>query len=189
MKLIVGLGNPGKEYEGTRHNMGFMAIDAFADSLGYSFEREGFRGEYTVINSDSFDDKIMILKPHTYMNLSGESVREAVNFYKIDIDDIIVVYDEMALPEGSIRLKANGSSAGHKGIQNIITNLGTDKIKRIKIGIGEPPHKNAIDWVLGKPYGEGKEKTEDAIKRASDALLLILKRGFDFAQNRCNSAK
>ena len=117
MYLIVGLGNPGREYEKTRHNMGFMAIDAFADSLGYTFEREGFRGEYTVINSSSFDDKIMILKPHTYMNLSGESVIEAVNFYKIEIEDIVVVYDEMALPEGTIKLKANGSSAGHKGIE------------------------------------------------------------------------
>ncbi|MCQ2798451.1 MAG: aminoacyl-tRNA hydrolase [Bacilli bacterium] len=187
MKLIVGLGNPGKEYEGTRHNMGFMALDMFADSLGYSFEREGFNGEYTVINNPAFGDKIMILKPHTYMNLSGTSVREAVNFYKIDVEDIVVVYDEMAIPEGALRLRASGSSGGHKGIQNIIDNLGTDKIKRIRIGIGEPPHKNAIDYVLGKPQGESKVKTDAAIKKASDAIMTILKKGFDFALNRCQS--
>lgn len=189
MILIVGLGNPGKEYEGTRHNMGFMAVDKFLDSLGYSIEREGFKGEYVIIKNSAFDDNVMVLKPLTYMNLSGQSLREAVNFYKIDTSDIIVVYDDMSIPEGSIKLKADGSSGGHNGIKSIIENLGTEKFKRIKVGIGEPPFKNPIDYVLGKPQGESKEKIEKALDNASKALTDILKRDFAFAQNRYNSMK
>ena len=189
MKLIVGLGNPGKEYEETRHNMGFMAIDRFLDSLGYSIEREGFKGEYVVIKNQVFSDSIMVLKPLTYMNLSGESVREAVNFYKIALEDIIVVYDDMSIPVGSIKLKGDGSSGGHNGIKSIIANLGTEKFKRIKVGIGEPPFKNPIDYVLGKPQGEDKIKTDAALDNAAKALADILKKDFAYAQNRYNSMK
>ncbi len=189
MKLIVGLGNPGKEYEGTRHNMGFMAVDRFLDSLGYSIEREGFKGEYVIIKNPALGDNVMVLKPLTYMNLSGQSLREAINFYKIDISDVIVVYDDMSIPEGSIKLKGDGSSGGHNGIKSIIENLGTEKFKRIKVGIGEPPFKNPIDYVLGKPQGEGKVKIDAALDNAAKALIDILKRDFAFAQNRYNSMK
>ena len=136
MKLIVGLGNPGKKYEKTRHNMGFLCIDNFADQAKIDFDKEGFKGIYG--RGNVFGNEIILLKPTTFMNLSGESVYAIVSYFKINIDDIIVIYDDMALKPGSVRLREKGSSGGQKGIQNIIDLLKTDEIKRIRIGTGEP---------------------------------------------------
>ncbi len=183
MKLIVGLGNPGKKYEHTRHNMGFDAVDLFSELAQIDVDKESFKG--LVGRGKVFDEDIFILKPQTFMNLSGESVREIVNYFKIDINDIIVVYDEMALPVGKIRLRPSGSSGGHKGMQNIIENLGTENIKRIRIGIGEPTY-DTIDYVLSKPTKDEREAIDQAINDAANALKDILKMNFDLAMTKYN---
>ena len=183
MKLIVGLGNPGKKYEHTRHNMGFDAVDLFSELAQIDVDKESFKG--LVGRGKVFDEDIYILKPQTFMNISGESVREIVNYFKIDINDIIVVYDEMALPVGKIRLRPSGSSGGHKGMQNIIENLGTENIKRIRIGIGEPTY-DTIDYVLSKPTKDEREAIDQAINDAANALKDILKMNFDLAMTKYN---
>ena len=183
MKLIVGLGNPGKEYEATRHNCGFRAIDLFADKAGLVIDKDGFKGLYTSFKFDG--ETIILFKPQTFMNLSGTAVREIVNFYKIDIKDIVVIYDDMALEPGEIRLRVKGSSGGQKGIQNIIDNLGTQKIKRIRIGIGEPEY-DAIDYVLGKPTKEETPLINKAIDKAVSALKEYLNHDFQNAMSKYN---
>lgn len=186
MKLVVGLGNPGKEYEGTRHNMGFMCVDKFMDMAGGVFDKHDFKGTYGIVRNPAFPEPIVVLKPETYMNLSGESVRPLSDFYKIDPEDIIVVYDEMALAEGQIRLRKKGSSGGHKGIQSVIASLGTDAIKRIRIGIGEPPHKDAVNFVLGKPSKESAPLIEEALLNGARAIRDSLLKDFDYAMNFYN---
>lgn len=186
MKLVVGLGNPGKEYENTRHNMGFLCVDRFMDMAGGVFDKTDFKGVYGIIRNPSFGESIVVLKPTTYMNLSGESVRLLLDFYKIDPEDVLVVYDEMAIPEGQIRLRKKGSSGGHKGMQSIITNLGTDEIKRIRIGIGEPPSKDAVNFVLGKVSKESAPLVDEALHEGALAIRDILLRDFDYAMNIYN---
>ena len=154
MKLVVGLGNPGKKYEKTRHNMGFMVVDEFCDIAQIDCDKEVFNG--LMGRAKLFDDDIIFFKPTTYMNLSGNAVIQVVNYFKIELEDIIVIYDDMALPPGVIRLRESGSSGGQKGMQNIIDVLKSDQIKRIRIGIGEPKY-DGIDHVLGKPYDEEKQ--------------------------------
>ena len=188
MKLFVGLGNPGKQYEGTRHNMGYMAVDKFMELVHADFDRSGFKGVYGIVKNPAFDEPIVVLKPETFMNLSGESVSECVSFFKIELEDIVVVYDDMAIAEGQIRLRLDGSSGGHKGIQNIIDKLGTSKIKRIRIGIGEPQY-DSIDFVLGKPSSESMPLIEEATDNAAKALRDIELRGFQYAMNLYNSIK
>lgn len=183
MKLIVGLGNPGKEYELTRHNSGFRVIDTFAEMVDVDFNHEDFKGVYAKFKLD--DEDIILFKPMTYMNLSGTAVQEIVHFYKIDINDILVVYDDLAIKPGDLRLRESGSSGGQKGMQNIIDNLSSDRIKRIRVGIGEPLD-NTIDYVLGKPFGEDKTKIEDAISKASLAIREYLNHGFAKAMCKYN---
>lgn len=189
MKLFVGLGNPGKEYEWTRHNMGFIAVEKFADIAGGVFDRNDFKGEYGLIKNPAFPEPILILKPQTFMNLSGTSVKPLADFYKLNPEDIVIVYDDMALPEGSIRLRPDGSSGGHKGMQNIIEQFGTDKFKRIRIGIGEPPHNDSINYVLGKPKGESQEVLDEATSLAAKALRDIgFGKDFTRIMNQYNTA-
>lgn len=183
MKLIVGLGNPGKKYEHTRHNMGFDTIDLFSELAKIDIDKEAFKG--LVGRGKVFEEDIYLLKPQTYMNLSGESVREIVSYFKIPTQDIIVIYDDLDLEPGKIRLRLSGSSGGHKGIQNIIENLGTEEIKRIRIGIGKPTF-DTIDYVLGKPLKEERPLIDDAINNAVEALKEILKHSFDSAMNKFN---
>ena len=183
MKLIVGLGNPGKKYEHTRHNMGFDVVDLFAEKAKIDVDKESFKG--LVGRGKVFDEDIYVLKPQTFMNLSGESVREIVSYFKIELEDIIVVYDDMALEPGKIRLRASGSSGGHKGMQNIIEQLGTENIKRIRIGIGEPTY-DTIDYVLSKPLKDEKPLLEEAINKACEAIIDILKMNFDKAMTKYN---
>ena len=183
MKLIVGLGNPGTKYEKTRHNMGFNVADKFAELAKIDFDREGFKAIYG--KGSALGEDIIIAKPQTFMNLSGESVVELVNFFKISVEDIIIIFDDMALVPGMIRLRENGSSGGQKGMQNIIDLLKTDKIKRIRVGIGEPEY-NAIDYVLGKPLKEEKPLIDDAIEKATQALKEAIKTTFDKAMSLYN---
>ena len=183
MKLIVGLGNPGRKYEHTRHNMGFDVVDLFSELAQIDIDKESFKG--LVGRGKVFDEDVYLLKPQTFMNLSGESVREFVSYFNVNIEDIVVVFDDMALPPGKIRLRPSGSSGGHKGMQNIIDQLGTSDIKRIRVGIGEPTY-DTIDYVLSKPTKEEKVLIDEAIVEASNALKDILKDNFDKAMTKYN---
>ncbi|MCQ2087274.1 MAG: aminoacyl-tRNA hydrolase [Bacilli bacterium] len=183
MKLIVGLGNPGKKYDKTRHNMGFMAVDLFSEISQIDIDKEVFSG--LLGRGKVFDEDVLLFKPTTYMNLSGTAVSQVVHYFKIDVSDIIVIYDDMALAPGNIRLRLNGSSGGHKGIQNIIDQLGTKEIKRIRIGIGEPTY-DTVDFVLSKPGKEEAPLIDEAIVNAANAIKEALKSGFDKAMNRFN---
>lgn len=183
MKLIVGLGNPGKKYEGTRHNMGFMAVDLFSDMAKIDVDKEVFSG--LLGRGKVFDEDVLVFKPTTFMNLSGTAVSQVVHYFKIEKEDIIVVYDDMAIAPGNIRLRLNGSSGGHKGMQNIIEQLGTSDIKRIRVGIGEPTY-DTVDFVLSKPLKEEKELIDGALENAANAIKEALKSGFDRAMNRFN---
>jgi peptidyl-tRNA hydrolase, PTH1 family len=148
MKLIVGLGNYGKEYDNTRHNMGFRYIDAFAKAHNTKIDKAKMDGLYTKINIDNED--VILLKPQKYMNLSGEVVREYVNYFKIDVKDILIISDDLDLPVGTMKLKYKGSSGGHNGLKNIEQNLGTSEYKRLKIGISNIKDMLTKDYVLGK---------------------------------------
>ena len=184
MKLFVGLGNPGKKYEHTRHNMGFDVIDLFSDLAQIDVDKEVFHG--LLGRGEALGEDVMLFKPTTYMNLSGNAVQELVHYFKINLDDVIIIFDDMALPPGKIRLREDGSSGGHKGMQNIIECLSTEKIKRIRIGIGEPLENDTIDYVLSKPIKEEREQLDVAIKDAAEALKEILKSDFARAMNKFN---
>lgn len=183
MKLIVGLGNPGSKYEHTRHNMGFDVIDLFSDLSKIDIDKETFKG--VLGRGKVFDEDVILLKPLTFMNLSGESVQLVVNYFKIPIEDVLVIYDDMALVPGTIRLRSNGSSGGHKGMQNIIDKLHTENIKRIRVGIGEPTY-DTIDFVLAKPNKEEKPLIDEAIVRATEAIKVYLNKNFETAMSQYN---
>ena len=184
MKLIVGLGNPGKKYEGTRHNMGFMAIDLLSDQAQLDVDKEVFHG--LMGRGKIFDQDVILFKPMTFMNLSGTAVQEVVHYFKIALEDIVVIYDDMAIPIGSIRLRKEGSSGGHKGMQNIIDCLSSDQIKRIRVGIGEPGEWDTIDYVLSKPLKDDMPLIEEAIENAVRGVKEYLKSDFDRAMNKYN---
>ncbi len=185
MKLIVGLGNPGKQYEGTRHNMGFMVLDRFAEMAGVDFDHSQFKGVYGICRRPEFGEPVILAKPETFMNLSGEFIRPLMDYFKIPEENLIVVYDDMAIPEGKIRLRPSGSSGAHNGMRNIIQHLGNEDFKRIRIGIGEPT-STGIDWVLTKPSKESAPLIEEAIDQASKAIRDALLHGFEYAMNHYN---
>ena len=184
MKLIVGLGNPGKKYDKTRHNMGFMAIDLLADQAKIDIDKEVFHS--LMGRGKIYGEDCILIKPQTFMNLSGTAVQEVVHYFKVEIDDIIVVYDDMALEPGRIRLRKEGSSGGHKGMQNIIDCLSSEQIKRIRIGIGEPGEWDTVDYVLSKPLKDEEPLIEEAIKNSVEALKEALKSDLDRAMNKFN---
>lgn len=183
MKLIVGLGNPGKKYEKTRHNSGFLAAELLSTKARIDLEREDFKCIYG--KGKIFDEDVIIALPQTFMNLSGEAVVELINFFKIDLSDVVIIYDDMAIEPGKIRLRESGSSGGQKGMQNIIDLVGSSEIKRVRIGIGEPKY-NSIDYVLGVPDDEEYLKIKDAIDKASEAILYYLKYDFHKAMSKYN---
>ena len=175
MKLIVGLGNIGKEYEHTRHNMGFDVVDLLLKKHNLELNKEDFKGCF--VKTKLFDEDVIILKPSTYMNLSGESVILFMNYFKISYEDLLVIYDDMDLPPGSIRLRESGSSGGQKGMKNIIELVHTDNIKRIRIGIGKA-NKDVVDYVLTRPSLEDASLIKSAQEKAVDAIEIFLKDGF-----------
>ena len=183
MVLIVGLGNPGTKYALTRHNMGFRVIDLLSSETGIDVSKETFNG--LIGRGKIFDHDVILFKPTTFMNLSGTAVQQVVHYFKINIDDIIVCYDDMALPVGNLRMRIQGSSGGQKGMQNIIDQLGSDKIKRIRIGIGEPSN-NAIDYVLSKPFKEEEPLLDEAINNAVEAIKEAMKSSFEKAMTKYN---
>lgn len=183
MFLIVGLGNPGKEYDGTRHNIGFAAVDYIADKYNIELNRIKFKGVF----GEGFIEgkKVILLKPTTYMNLSGESIREVINFYKISNEEVIVIYDDISLEVGRLRIREKGSHGGHNGIKSIIANLGTDVFPRVKIGVGAPKG-NLVSHVLGKFSEDEIEVLRETIKASSDAVSIIMKADIKEAMNKLN---
>ena len=185
MYIIAGLGNPTREYEKTRHNVGFDTIDVLADRLNTSVDEKKFKGLYG--RGIIAGEKVILLKPQTFMNLSGESVREAADFYKVDPEHIIVIYDDISLNPGQIRIRKKGSAGGHNGIKNIIAQLGTDTFQRIKVGVGEKPKGyDLAAYVLGHFHGEDLELMEEGYEKAISATEEILKGEIDAAMNEYN---
>ena len=183
MFLIVGLGNPGSEYNGTRHNIGFEAVDYIADKYNIELNRIKFKGIFGegLINGK----KVILLKPTTYMNLSGESIREGVNFYKISNEEIIVIYDDISLDVGRLRIREKGSHGGHNGIKSIIANLGTDVFPRVKIGVGAPKG-NLVSHVLGKFNEEEINVLRKTLIATEEAVNVMLKNDVKDAMNKFN---
>ena len=181
--LIVGLGNPGQKYEHTRHNMGFLTVDLMAEKQGVKLNKVKFKAAFNIMNFA--DAKCLVMKPQTYMNLSGEAVGEAARFYKIPADHVIVISDDISLPLGKLRVRGSGSAGGHNGLKNIIAHLGTDAFPRVKVGVGAPEH-DIVHWVIG-PFTANERKVIDGVlDRALGAAECIITDGVSAAQNRYN---
>lgn len=184
--LVVGLGNPGPKYEWTRHNMGFLVIDELAERESIPVQRLKFKAltNTAVIGGKS----VLLMKPTTYMNLSGEAVGQAARFYKVPPERVLVISDDVALPQGKLRVRRSGSAGGHNGLKNIIAHLGSDQFPRVKVGVGGKPHPDSdmADWVLSPFTGQDRKAMEEAITRAADAVTLLLDKGVDQAMARFN---
>lgn len=184
--LIVGLGNPGLQYEKTRHNVGFRAVDKLCDELSVKCDRSKFKSLYA--DTKIGDKRVLILKPQTYMNNSGQAVTEAMKFYKIPIGKVIVISDDVTLDVGRLRIRAKGSAGGHNGLKDIIELSGSEEFPRIKIGCGKKPHPDydIKDWVLGKFPKQDEKVIEEVISLAADAALCMVKTDIQTAMNRYN---
>lgn len=185
--LIVGLGNPGREYEATRHNAGFLALDVFCEKHGCKIDKLKFKS----LLGECFlgDMRILLQKPQTFMNNSGEAVRDAAAFYKIPPERVIVIFDDISLPVGKIRLRRKGSDGGHNGMKNIIYLSGSDEFLRIKVGVGAKPHPDydLKDWVLSRFKGDEIEGMKMALSNTADAAECIILNGIDTAMNKFNN--
>lgn len=184
MKLIVGLGNPGKEYENTRHNMGFMAIDRFATKHNVTISKNKFGGLYAEMNING--EKVILLKPQQYINLSGEVIKKFVDFYKININDILIISDDLDQPVGKYKLRYKGSSGGHNGLKNIELHLKTNEYKRIKIGISNNKQMDTKNYVLGKIDLENKKILDSVFKIVENILEDYFNLTFDNLMNKYN---
>ena len=184
--LLVGLGNPGTQYENTRHNVGFLVADELAERQNAPIQRLKFKALTNLLTISG--EKVLVMKPVTYMNLSGEAVRQAADFYKVPPDHVLVVLDDTALAVGKLRVRRGGSAGGHNGLKSIIQHLGTDQFPRLRVGVGEKPHPDydLADWVLGRFTGEDKKAIDAAVKRAADGVECILKDGLEQGLNRFN---
>ena len=188
MLIIAGLGNPGKEYENTRHNAGFMVMDALAEKIGADISEKKHKAlcGKGVIGGE----KVILMKPQTYMNSSGESIRAAADYYKVDPEDILIVYDDISLAPGQLRIRAKGSAGGHNGIKSIIAHLGTQEFPRVKVGVGEKPSRmDLADYVLGHFSKEEQATMDDAVKEAAEAVCEIVNVGIAQAMNDHNRKK
>lgn len=186
MKLIVGLGNPGREYELTRHNIGFMAIDELAKRWNIALNEQKFKGVFGAgfVNGE----KVILLKPLTYMNLSGESIRPLMDYYKIDVEDFVVLYDDLDIPVGKLRLRMKGSAGGHNGVKSTISHLGTQEFQRIRMGIDRPKNgMKVVDYVLGRFTSEEIPDVNHSIEKAADACEEWLNKPFLQIMNTFNS--
>ena len=189
MYLIVGLGNPGKQYDKTRHNMGFDTIDELIDRhriAGSGIDRKAMYGKGVIAG-----EKVILAKPMTYMNLSGEAVRELINYYKMDAEtELVVIYDDIDLDPGQIRIRKKGSAGGHNGLKNIIKMLGHDTFIRVRMGVGEKPKNfDLADYVLGHFPAEERSIMDEAAKTAAEAIRMIITENADAAMNHFNSKK
>ena len=186
-KLVVGLGNPGSKYEGTRHNIGFEAIDRLAKGAFEAHFAHKFDGLLAEVDIDF--RRVLLLKPETFMNLSGRSVRQAAQFYKLDPEtDVLVICDDLNLPLGKLRIRSSGSDGGQKGLRDITAQLGTDRYSRLRIGLGERGPADAADFVLARPKAGERPILDDALIAATQAVAVWLSRGVDAAMNRFNGA-
>lgn len=185
MKMIIGLGNPGKQYEKTRHNVGFQVIDELSARLPITAIQSKFGGMYTVVHRP--EGKVMLVKPLTYMNLSGECVRPLIDYFDIDVEDIVVLYDDLDIAPGTIRLRQKGSAGGHNGMKSLIAHLGTDQFNRIRIGVGRPVGSMKVaDYVLA-PFGKDeKPLIEDMVKKSASACEAWLSKPFNDVMNNFN---
>lgn len=184
MKLIVGLGNPGKEYAQTRHNIGFMAIDALADKWNIELNREKFKGVYGMgmVNGE----KVYLLKPLTFMNLSGECVRPFMDYFGIEDDELVIIYDDMDTVVGTIRLRAKGGHGGHNGMKSLIQHLGTKQFARVRMGVSKPTHESVVNYVLGRFKAEETAAVEGSITKTVEAMTYYLANSFENVMNRFN---
>lgn len=183
--LVVFLGNPGPKYAGTRHNAGFLTADAVEKRYGVSINRSRFKA--LTVSCELGGEKVLLMKPQTYMNLSGDAVRQAVSFYKIPAEHVLVVSDEMSLPVGKIRIRPKGSAGGHNGLKSIISVLGTENFPRIRLGVGAPPPEYDVkDWVLSTFRNQDAEDFRDAAERAAQAVEAYITLGPEKAMNLYN---
>ena len=183
--LVVGLGNPGQKYANTRHNMGFLTVDLLAEEAGVQLNKVKFKSAYNILRFAG--TRCLVMKPQTYMNLSGEAVREAAQFYKIPPERILVIYDDVSLPVGKLRVRPSGSAGGHNGIKNIIAHLGTQDFPRVKIGTGAPGEGgDMIDWVIGVPSQADRKILLETFHRAIEAAACIIEHGCQKAINDFN---
>ena len=188
MYLIAGLGNPTREYDKTRHNVGFSVIDVLADR--YNIDVSDRKHKALCGRGVIEGEKVLLLKPQTFMNLSGESIREAVDYYKIDPEDIIVIYDDISLEPGQLRIRLKGSAGGHNGIKNIIAHLGTQEFPRIKVGVGaKPPKMDLADYVLSRFGAEEQKIMDEAFGEAAEAAVMMMTTGAERAMNHYNAKK
>ena len=187
VKLIIGLGNPGKPYEHTRHNIGFDVIDALASKWGAPLNQSKFNGMYASVHRP--EGKVILVKPLTYMNLSGECVRPLMDYFDIEVEDILVIYDDLDLETGKLRLRQKGSAGGHNGIKSLIQHLGTQEFDRIRVGVSRPPAGMKVaDYVLSKFSKDDQPVVEDAIKKSCDAVEAALVKPFLDVMNKFNGA-
>ena len=184
--LVVFLGNPGLQYEGTRHNAGFMTADALCKKKDFAINKARFQALTAQV--DLGGERVLLMKPQTYMNLSGEAVGQAARFYKIPSEHVLVVSDEVSLPIGKLRVRAKGSAGGHNGLKSIIAALGTDQFPRIRLGVGAPPHPDydMADWVLSVFRNQDAEDMQAACKRAAQAVEFYIENGPEKTMNRFN---
>lgn len=187
MKLIVGLGNPGRAYRDTRHNVGFMALDRVVADLNASFDREKYKGLIARVSAEG--QQVMLLKPMTFMNVSGESVALAARNRVNDPADLLVVYDDVELPLGSIRIRAQGSAGTHNGMKSVIERVGTDEVPRLRMGVGKNSGVDLSDHVLGRFAPNEKKAVEEMVARASEAVVCYLRSGLTEAMNTYNETK
>ncbi|MDW7674886.1 MAG: aminoacyl-tRNA hydrolase [Bacillota bacterium] len=185
MKLIVGLGNPGKKYELTKHNIGFLIVDQLADEFGHAEFKE--KNKVQLTEGTIKNEKVLFVKPQTFMNLSGHGVAPIANFYKIEPQDILIIYDDLDLEFGSIRLRKKGGAGGHNGMKSLIQMLGTEEFLRLKVGIGRPPQGwQTADYVLSRFTDEEWPAMENAIKKSVKAVTALITEGIDQAMNNYN---
>ena len=184
--LVAGLGNPGQKYQNTRHNMGFLTVDLLAEQKGVKLNKVKFKSAYNIVGFAGC--KCLVMKPQTYMNLSGEAVREAAQFYKIPAERVLVIYDDVSLPVGKLRVRPSGSAGGHNGIKNIIAHLGTQDFPRIKIGTGAPAGggEEMVDWVIGVPSQAERKVLVESFERAILAAECVIEHGCQRAMNDFN---
>ena len=184
MYLIVGLGNPEEEYSNTRHNMGFNVINKLAEEYKIDVNKNKFDA---LLGTGSIEGKkVILLKPQTYMNLSGKSIIQVVNFYKIPLQNVFVIYDDIDIAPGLIRIRKKGSSGSHNGMKSVVAELNSEDFARIRVGIGKPENNDMINYVIGKIPKEGQEPLEEGVLKAKQAVVEILKNGLDRAMNKFN---